>query len=137
MLVFSAFFRIIFYNEEIGDPDAVAFTHSFSTFWRTFETLIISILGDNFPDLVNEAYMINSIFPLFIFFYIFFMGIIIFGIFAGGFGGNFMSFYTMCVRKISSDYPEVVPDIEKELELDFFDTEGYQRVKDRMHSREL
>lgn len=47
----------------------------------------------NFPDIVIDAYKINAIYALYFMFYILLCANIIFGIFAGALGDNYVNFY--------------------------------------------
>lgn len=90
LLIFGIFSRVIFDGTEIGeDDDALIFMYSFTSFWRSFETMFITILMANFPDIVIDAYNVNAIYALYFIFYIFFAAIVIFGMVVGVFGANY------------------------------------------------
>lgn len=107
LFVFACIFRILFYGEKLGDDTALVFSISVSSFWRMFETLMVTTLGGNFPDFIIQAYYINYLYVALLYIFNFISAVIIFGIFAGGFGGKFTEFYTTSVRKVAQKYPEV------------------------------
>ena len=95
LLVFSIFSRILFDGQEIGsDEDAITFMYSFTDIFRSFETMFITVLMENFPDIIIDAYHINSLYALYFIFFIFITSIIIFAMLVGMFGDSYCSFYT-------------------------------------------
>ena len=70
----------------------------------------------NFPDIVIEAYQINSIYAIYFMFYILLCANIIFGIFAGALGDNYVTFYGENLDYISHTHKEFKELVEPELE---------------------
>lgn len=60
----------------------------------------------NFPDIVIDAYKINAVYALYFMFYILLCANIIFGIFAGALGDNFVGFYGVNLNEISHKHEE-------------------------------
>lgn len=94
LTVFGVISRVLFQEVDIGaGEDELTFAYSFTSFWRSFETMFITIQMGNFPDVVIDAYNINSIYAIYFMFYILLCANVIFGIFAGALGDNYVSFY--------------------------------------------
>ena len=90
LLIFGILSRVLFAGTDIGsDEDSLIFMYSFTNFWRSFETMFITIMMANFPDIVIDAYHINALYALYFIFYIFFAAIVIFGMVVGVFGANY------------------------------------------------
>ncbi len=90
LFFFAIFSRILFDGFEIGeDEEAVVYTYSFTSFFRTFETMFITALMENFPDIVIDAYNQNALFAVYFVIIIIFCSIVIFGTVVGVFGGNY------------------------------------------------
>ena len=91
----------MFDGEDFFDTNNLNFTYNFTTYWKTFETLMITTIGANFPGVIIDAYYINKSYVLFLYCFNFLSAVIIFGIFAGGCGNNFLALYNMSLRKIA------------------------------------
>jgi len=90
LLFFTVLSRILFDGLEIGqDEDSIVFTYSFTSFFRTFESMFITALMENFPDVVIDAYNLNPLFAIYFGFIILFCSIVVFGTVVGVFGGNY------------------------------------------------
>ena len=103
----AAFFRVLFYGIELDEDDSFLYTFSFTSFWRSLESTLLTMTGDNFPDFIINANKIHFAYPPLIYVYHFIAGTFIFGFFAGGIGGNYMNYYTIALRKVASKYPHV------------------------------
>lgn len=100
--------------------------YSFSSFWRTFETLFISLIGSNFPDIIIDTYLINKFYVPFIYLFKFFSNVFIFGVFAGSFAGTFLEIYKFNLRETLSEYPKLQIPLEAEVSKNFYDEKGYE-----------
>ncbi len=57
ILFFSVLSRILFDGEDIGDDeDSIVFMYSFTSIFRAFETMFITVMLENFPDILIDAY---------------------------------------------------------------------------------
>lgn len=129
LFIFACFFRIIFYGEPIEDSSGLAFSYSFRTFARTFETLMITTIGGNFPGLILDAYYLNKVYVLLIYSFNFLSAVIIFGIFAGNTGSSFVTQYTITLRRVAKMFPVVQEHIKTELKVKGYDPESYGKIK--------
>ena len=82
----------------------------------------------NFPDIVIDAYRINSAYALYFMFYILLCANVIFGIFAGALGDNYVGFYGVNLNYVSHTHEEfnqmIKPEIKKktmsDIDVDFY-----------------
>ena len=72
LIVVGTFFRVIFHGVEFEEDENFLFSYSFTTFWRSFESTLLTMIGDNFPDFVLSANKVSFIYGSFIFAFYFF-----------------------------------------------------------------
>lgn len=90
LLFFTIISRILFDGLEIGDDeDSIVYTYCFTSFFRTFESMFITALMENFPDIVIDAYNLNPLYAIYFGGMILFCSIVVFGTVVGVFGGNY------------------------------------------------
>lgn len=103
LFVSAVFFRILFYRMNIEDAETFYY-YSFNSFWRTFETLLISMMLGNYPYLILDVYKHGIVYPIFLYVFNLFAIIFLYGFFAGGMGDEFINLYKVTLRKIASEY---------------------------------
>lgn len=128
LLVGGAFFRVLYYGEEIGQS-GIIFSYSFHTFFRSFETFMITIMFGNLPDLIQDSLQVSQLYTFLLLAYNLFIFAFIFGYFAGGVGDNLMNQYLISLRKVASNYPQSKNLIQQELKTQFYDPGSYDKVK--------
>lgn len=101
LFISAAFFRVLFYGIELDQDEGFLYTYSFTDFWRSFESTLITMTGGNFPDFIINSNKINFFYAVIIYAFNFIAGSFIFGFFAGGIGGNYMNYYTISLRKVA------------------------------------
>lgn len=104
LFVFSVLGSVIFEADDIGS-DEIIYAYSFTNLFRTMETLLLLMRGENFPGVLIDS-IEGSVFHLI--FLIIFMLIsakIIGSFFSGVFFFHFKSYYIENLRKVEAKYP--------------------------------
>ena len=90
--------------------------YSFTDIWRSFESMFITLLMANFPDILIDSYDVSSAYTLFFMIFILLNSIIIFGFLVGAFYFHYNSFYIENLSKIEAEHPffkeEIAPLVE-------------------------
>ncbi len=116
LFIFALIARVIFEGVEIGS-DSFIFMYSFTSFFRSFDTMFKTLLMENFPDILVDSYEINYIYVGFFILFIFISSIIVFSLVVGVFYFHYQSFYIDNINKMEAKYPEfkekIVPIMDK------------------------
>lgn len=129
LFISASFFRVVYYGIELDQDGSFIYKYSFTSIWRSLESVLLTMTGMNFPDFIINSNKYHFLYAVLIFVFNFIAGTFIFGFFAGGIGGYYMEYYTISLRKLAAKYPEVIEKIDGELEAKYYDPESYDRVK--------
>ena len=107
LFVFSTLARVLLQGVEMGD-DGALYAYSFTTFWRSVDSMFLLMLMENFPDVCLEANGINLIIMIFFYLYVVVSAIVIISLLTGVFYFYFMNFYIENLREIGKKYPHFI-----------------------------
>lgn len=104
LCVFSILARVIFEGVEIGGENAV-YAYSFTSFFRSLDSMFNLIIMENFPDILVECLNISFVYFFFFLIFILTSSIIVMALVTGVFYFHFKNFYVENIQKVEAKYP--------------------------------
>ena len=104
LCVFSILARVIFEGIEIGG-DGIIYGYSFTSYFRSLNSMFLLILMENFPDILIEALQINPIYFIFFLIFILTSSIIVMALVTGVFYFHYKNFYVDNIQYVEAKYP--------------------------------
>lgn len=104
LCVFSVLARVIFEGVEIGG-DGIIYGYSFTSYFRSLNSMFILIIMENFPDIIIEALQINPLYFVFFLVFILTSSIIVMALVTGVFYFHYKNFYIDNIQYVEAKYP--------------------------------
>lgn len=136
LFVFAIISRVIFDGVDELGQDGITYMYSFTSLWRSLDTMFITLLLENFPDILLDSYQINYLYVLYFFIFIILSAIIIFSIVVGVFYFHYQSFFVENINFVATEYPYFTESITPLIEKKFLDASHMESVIETMVKRD-
>ena len=127
LFVFATLSRVFLQGIEIGD-EGVLYGYSFTTFFRSLDSLFLLMIMENFPDVCLEANQINIVVMLFFYFYILVSAIVIISLLTGVFYFYYKNFYIDNLREVGKRYPHFIDIVNPFMDEAFLNPNAVERI---------
>lgn len=132
LFVFAIISRVIFDGVDELGQDGIIFMYSFTSLWRSLDTMFKTLLLENFPDILLDSYQINSMYVLYFFIFIILSSIIIFSIVVGVFYFHYSSFFVENINMVAAENPKFEESIAPLIEKRFLDSTHMEQIIEQM-----
>ncbi len=114
LFIFSILCRILFLNERVSEfENELVYFHSFTSIWRTIDTLFCLIFLENSPYIFADAFKVSFFSMLLLLVYMALTAFILLSLLTGIFYNSFQKYYIQNLRYVVHEYPQFSRHIEK------------------------